>query len=146
MLKNIQNLKKIIFYSFLISYLILFFDSLIQIKTGQNILGYKITNYRVSSLFGDKLIMGSYVIKTLPILIAISYMQDIKKNSFFRILLICIAGILIFFSAERVAFFYYIMIIAVYIFLLNNKKQIIFTACLLSLVFFFFSLFQALIS
>jgi O-antigen ligase len=135
LLNNIFNLKKIIFYSFLISYLLLFFDSLIQIKTGQNIFGYPIINSRVSSLFGDRLIMGSYVARTLPILIAISYIENFRNNNLLRFFCICMAGTLIFFSAERVSFFYYIMTVVIYLFLLNNKKNLIFVISLLVITF-----------
>jgi hypothetical protein len=86
-LEKILNLKKIIFYSFLFSYIILFFDSLIQIKTGQNLLGYPIVNGRVASLFRDKLIMGSYVARTLPILLAICYLENFKYNNFLKTVL-----------------------------------------------------------
>jgi len=134
-LEKILNLKKIIFYSFLFSYIILFFDSLIQIKTGQNLLGYPIVNGRVASLFRDKLIMGSYVARTLPILLAICYLENFKYNNFLKIFCIIIAGALVFFSAERVSLFYYIATVIVYLVLLPNKKKIIFN---FSLVFFFF--------
>ena len=134
-LEKVLNLKKIIFYSFLLSYIILFFDSLIQIKTGQNLLGYPIVNGRVASLFRDKLIMGSYVARTLPILLAICYLEKFKYNYFLKIFCIFLAGALVFFSAERVSLFYYIATVIVYLFLLTNKKQIIFN---FGLVFFLF--------
>ena len=126
LLKNILNLKKIIFYSFLISYCLLFVDAIIQISTGQNILGYPIVNSRAASLFRDKLIMGSYVARTLPILIAISYLENLKHGNFIRTFSIILAGILVYFSAERVSSFFYIMTVVVYLFLLPNKKQVFF--------------------
>ena len=93
LLTKISNLKKIIFFSFLTSYLILFIDSLIQLKLGVNLLGYQMVDNRISSLFRDKLVMGSYVSRTLPILIAISYFENFKNVNFLR--LFCI---LLFFS------------------------------------------------
>ena len=141
LLKKISNLKKIIFFSFLSSYLILLLDSLIQIKTGQNISGYPIINSRVSSFFGDKLIMGSYAIRTLPILIAISYFEDFKHNNFLRALCIVLVGILVFFSSERVSSIFYITTVVTYLFFLPNKKQFFFHIGLLGFVFsilFFF--------
>ena len=124
LLQNIFNLKKIVFFSFLISYVLLFIDSLIQIKTGQNILGYSIVNSRVSSLFRDKLVMGSYVSRTLPILLAISYLENFKQVNFLRFFVICLACTLVFFSAERISTFYIIITIILYLILLPNKKQI----------------------
>jgi hypothetical protein len=56
-LKKDIGLKKIIFYSFLFAYLILFFDAFLQLITGSNIIGYKAHEERISSFFGKKLIM-----------------------------------------------------------------------------------------
>jgi len=129
------NLTKIIFFSFLFSYLILFIDSIIQLKTGINILGYPIIQGRISSFFGRKLIMGSYVYRTLPILIAISYLENFKQASFLRVIAICLAASLVFFSAERVSLFYFIMTIILYLILLPNKKQFFFNIGMLAVSF-----------
>jgi hypothetical protein len=134
-LRETINLKKIIFYSFLFSYLVLFIDSVIQLKTGSNIFGNSIINGRISSFFGHKLVMGSYVSRTLPILIAISYLEHIRHVSFLRAFSICLAATLVFFSAERVSFFYFIMTVIVYLVLLPNKKQFFFNIGLLAISF-----------
>jgi O-antigen ligase len=134
-LSKTVNLTKIIFFSFLFSYLILFIDSIIQLKTGINILGYPITQGRISSFFGRKLIMGSYVYRTLPILIAISYLENFKQASLLRVLAICLAASLVFFSAERVSLFYFIITIMLYLILLPNKKQFFFNIGVLAVSF-----------
>ena len=64
---------------------------------------------RFSSMFGDEQILGSYLIKILPVFIICTYLY--KKNLklvFFWILLI---GLLIIFSGERTAFISYIFLI-----------------------------------
>jgi O-antigen ligase len=129
------NLKKIIFFSFLFSYVVLFIDSIIQLKTGINILGYPIKEGRVSSFFGDKLVMGSYVSRTLPILIAISYIENFKRANFLRFFLICLATCLVFFSAERVSLFYFIMTVLLYLILLPSKKQFLLFIGVLTILF-----------
>ncbi len=134
--EKITNLKRIIFFSFLFSYLILFFDSIIQLILGQNILGYPIVNNRIASFFRDKLVMGSYVSKTLPILIAISYLENFKKANIIRIFLILISFILIFFSAERVSMFYFFITVLLYLFLLPNKNQVLLNIVILGISFF----------
>jgi O-antigen ligase len=135
LLAKIINLKKIIFFSFLLSYLILFLDSLIQIKTGYNILGYPIVTQRVASLFREKLVMGSYVSKTLPILIAISYIENFKYPNFLRIFCVCLSGALVFFSAERVSLFFFIVTVILYLALSTSKKQFFFNGALLASIF-----------
>ena len=135
LLSKINNLKKIIFFSFLFSYLILFIDSVIQLKTGQNILGYPTVTNRIASLFRDKLVMGSYVSRTLPILIAISYLVNFKYANFLRTVLISLAASLVYFSAERVSFFYFTMTVLLYLILLPNKKQFFFYIIALTIIF-----------
>jgi O-antigen ligase len=142
LLSKIDNLKKVIFFSFLLSYLILFIDSIIQIKTGQNILGYPIVNNRIASLFGDKLVMGSYVCRTLPILLAISYLVNLYQVKFLRLLLIFLAGCLVFFSAERVSLFYFFMTVLLYLLLLPNKKQVLLHITFLTILFYLLSFFK----
>jgi O-antigen ligase len=134
-LSKIINLKKIIFFSFLFSYLILFIDSIIQLKTGTNILGLPIKEGRISSFFGDKLVMGSYVSRTMPILIAISYLENFKKVNILRFFLICLAGGLVFMSAERMSFFYFTFTILLYLVFLPNKKTFFFNIILLVIFF-----------
>jgi len=136
LLIRIANLKRIIFFSFLLSYLILFIDSLIQLTLGQNILGFPMVDGRIASLFRDKLVMGSYVSRTLPILIAISYFESFKYRNFFRDVSILLGIILVFFSAERISFIYLITTIFLYLILLNNKKKLFLCLGLLVSIFF----------
>jgi O-antigen ligase len=136
LLTKIVNLKKIIFFSFLFSYLILLIDSIIQLKTGTNILGYPIVTERIASLFRDKLVMGSYVSRTLPILIAISYFENFKHVNFLRILCICLAGTLVFFSAERISLLYFIITVFLYLSVLPKKTFFFVNVGLLVSLFF----------
>lgn len=129
------NLKKVIFFSFLFSYVVLFIDSIIQLKMGINILGYPIKEGRISSFFGDKLVMGSYVYRTLPILIAISYLENFKRGNFLRFFLICMATCLVFFSGERTSLFYFIMTVLLYLILLPSKKQFLLFIGALTILF-----------
>ena len=68
--------KKIINYllfSMLFCFFILVFDGYIQYFTGKNILGYKMTGVRLSSFFKDELILGSYLSRFLPTIIALFF-------------------------------------------------------------------------
>ena len=78
LLSFIFNLRKIIFYSFFFTYILLLVDSIIQIFFGYNILGFKLSSPRVSSFFGEWLVMGSFVARTLPVVLAISFFEEIK--------------------------------------------------------------------
>ena len=79
-LENANNyFKKYIFFLFFLFFLI-FFDALLQTITGFNILNQKlIHSSRASSFFGDELIMGSYIVRMLPIIVSLIYFFEIKK-------------------------------------------------------------------
>lgn len=131
------NLKKYFYYSFLICILILLIDSIYQIYTGHNILGYLAgeDSTRISSFFGNKLIMGSYTAKLLPLFIAIGFLLKFKKLNLF---ILIISSILIVFSSERVALLYLLITIIAYLYLTFDLKKITY------LIFIFFTLFLSL--
>jgi O-antigen ligase len=133
LLNNSIKIEKIIFISFFSSYVILLFDSIFQFITGFNILGHPVINNRISSFFGNHLVLGSFVARTLPLVLAISFNEKFKFQKTLQILLLFISGILIYLSSERVAFFYYIVILFFYLFLNFNKKNF-----LIFLIFMFF--------
>jgi hypothetical protein len=123
-LNKVLNLRKIIFFSFFLSYIILFLDSILQLSSGYNILGNPKNLNRISSLFGDKLVMGSFVARSLPILLAISFIEDFKNKKIINAIVLIISGSLIFFSAERLAFAYYFITIFLFIIITINKKNL----------------------
>jgi O-antigen ligase len=125
-LNYIDDLKKIIIYSFVIIYLILFIDASFQIIFGFNTIGLPLSETdRVSSFFGTKLVMGSFVARTFPIIIALTYLENISYKKIVQISIIGISGYLIFISAERVSFVFYLIITCFYIFLNFKKKNFV---------------------
>jgi O-antigen ligase len=136
LLNKKPNIKKIIFFSFLSSYVILLLDSFFQIITGANIFGFPINpNNRVSSFFDQKLIMGSFVARTFPIILAITFIEKFKYKNLLQLSLILISGILIIFSSERLAFAYYLICVIFYFFLTFKDKNL-----LIKFIIIFFSL------
>lgn len=101
-LKDKSNSNFIILV-FLMLIIILLFDSFLQFFVGENILGQKLTNYRVSSFFGDELILGSFLIRLLPIVIwYIFYFKiNLEKNRQFFIVFFAIYFSSVFLSGER---------------------------------------------
>lgn len=135
-----KDLKSKIFYVYFFCLIFLFIDSTFQLFYGYNLLGYKqIDVARISSVFGRKHIMGSYVARLLPLFLAISFLIFEKnKQTIINILLLTLSGLLIVFSGERLAFFYYLFTIIFYFYFLRNKKILIFY------LFFFFSITSSL--
>jgi hypothetical protein len=113
----IKGLKKIIIFSFLVAYVVLLIDSSFQLILGHNILGMPLhdTN-RVSSFFGSKLVMGSFVARTIPIVVAITFFENFKYKKFTQVFIFITAGILIFFSGERVSLGFYLITCMFYFF------------------------------
>ena len=62
-----EKTLKYFFYSMTIIILILAFDSIIQLCFGKNILGYLKPDHRLNSFFGKEHIMGSYLVRLLPL-------------------------------------------------------------------------------
>ena len=95
------------FYYFLVlCFSTLVIDGYIQYFTGFNLFGLEISGIRVSSFFGDELIMGSYLSRLFPLLFALFLIKEKKRFEIFFIgLLFILVDILIFMSGERSAFF-----------------------------------------
>jgi O-antigen ligase len=138
LLNNIKNLLKIILISLILSYIFLLADSIYQLTTGFNITGHAST-YRISSFFGRKLVMGSFVSRTLPIALSIIFFIEIKYRQLLQIFIILVAGVLVYLSAERLAFAYYLITLIFFIILTYNKKNLY--KVILLILFVFFSLY-----
>jgi O-antigen ligase len=124
-----KNFLKLFFFSFYLSFIFLFIDSLIQLTTGFNIIGTPAQD-RISSFFEEELIVGSFISRTLPFLLGIIFILDIKYKKYISLILLLISGSLVFISGERLAFAYYVITVFFFlIFFFDTKYK-----------FYFFSL------
>ena len=112
-LENNEKICKYFDYIFFCIFIFFFIDSFYQFFNGENLLGNQISshlkNERVSSLFGEELILGSFISKTMFIYLGFIHGQKIKTNNKLNINLrvlfifvICLSTIFI--SGERAAF------------------------------------------
>lgn len=108
-LDNRNNLIKHLIISFSFIFLILITDGFFQFIFKENIFGWPMQGARLSSMFKDELILGSYLSRLLPLYFAILIYVKFDSNYFkyivFFIIFVCIEC-LTFLSGERVAFFY----------------------------------------
>ena len=133
-----ENFKKILFFSILI----LFVDSLIQYFIGHNIIGLPKSG-RLSSFFGDEKIMGSYIIKFLPLYIALYFYKKSKVKLDFHIIFILIISVcLILLSKERSALGLFILYASLLSFILFNRIRefVIVFSVIIGFFIFIFSL------
>ncbi len=120
---NSLFLKKFLKF-FLISITILILDAILQFNIGTNIFGWeKIVPQRVSGFFGDELVLGSYLVRFLPLIVGVYiyvYFNEFNFNKIlilFLIILIFYIGITI--SGDRSAFYLSLLFLP---FLLKLRK------------------------
>ena len=136
--KFINIIFKVLFFT-IIAVLI---DTLIQFVFDFDIFGYPKLEHRLSGPFGDELIVGSFLARLLPVLIATFYYVNSKNNFFFIIFIfiLCSSVFVIFISGERVSFFYGIINLIVFLYFLkmkNKLKIVLFFLSLMISIFFF---------
>ena len=95
------------YYALILCFSALVIDGYFQHFTGQNLLGFTIISNRISSFFGDELIMGSYLSRLFPLLFALFLVKQKQKfEIYFLGLLFILVDVLIYMSGERAAFFF----------------------------------------
>ena len=127
-----------------ISFSLLIFDSFFQYILGYNMIGLVFDYYRLSSFFGDELILGTYIVKMLPLFFALSlsYIKYDKKYFFiFYFFYLISLTLLILLSGERTSLFLYLLFLFMVVIFFNYNliKKIIFL--LLILIFIGASIF-----
>jgi O-antigen ligase len=118
-----KNILTYFYYSLILCFLALVIDGYIQYLTGTNLVGFKISGIRVSSFFGDELIMGSYLSRLFPLLFALFLIKKKQKFEIYFIgFLFILVDVLIFMSGERSTFFF-LNLSTVFIIILIKEYQ-----------------------
>ncbi len=139
-----KNYNEKIINIFLFALSILLFDSFYQFIFGFNIFGNEIIAQRISSFFGDELILGSYLIRLLPILIWYIFYFKINLNKKRLLYTIFFAAYfsVIYLSGERTSialfliFFFFITIFIKDLKKLFIRSFLIFLVFAISIIFF----------
>jgi O-antigen ligase len=109
----IDKNKKILsyfYYILVVCFSALIIDGYIQFFTGINIIGLLKTGPRLSSFFGDELILGSYLSRLFPLLFALFVLKEKKQLELYSMnILFILAASLIYISGERAAFFLFVL-------------------------------------
>jgi O-antigen ligase len=110
LLEQDKKILNYFYYLLVISFLALIVDGYIQFFTGANIVGLPKVGDRISSFFGDELIMGSYLSRLFPLLFALFIVKEKKKlELYFMFFFFLSLGGLVLISGERAAFFLFIL-------------------------------------
>jgi len=130
--------KKILtyfYYTLVVCFAVLIVDGYIQLVIGTNIIGFSKSGVRISSFFGDELILGSYLSRLFPLLFALFVLKEKKQLELYsmNILFILLSG-LIYISGERSAFFLFIFSYVFIIIFLEKFKKLKIILLVLSLI------------
>jgi O-antigen ligase len=118
-----KSILTLFYYALVLCFFALVIDGYIQYFTGTNLIGFKISGSRVSSFFGDELIMGSYLSRLFPLLFALFLIKKKQKYEIYFIgLLFILVDLLIFMSGERSSFFF-LNISTIFIIILIKEYQ-----------------------
>ena len=131
LLKDNLNLINLISFITVILIFFLSFDVTFQYIFGHNIFGMKFFTSRPSSLFGDELILGSFVARLSPLGLIFLFSLSGKNKNFFIIIysLICFIAIIV--SQERTAFVLFLLTQFLLIIMFKEFRKIF--------IYFFFS-------
>ena len=108
LLEQDKKILNYFYYALVISFLALIIDGYIQFFTDHNIVSLPKAGDRISSFFGDELIMGSYLSRLFPLLFALFVVKEKKKlELYFMIFFFLLLNSLILITGERASFFLY---------------------------------------
>jgi O-antigen ligase len=123
LLEKDKKILNYFYYALVISFLVLVVDGYFQFFNGFNIIGLPSSEGRVSSFFGNELIMGSYLSRLSPLLFALFVL---RKNSKLEVycngILFILIDVLIYIAGERVSFVF-LNLSALFIIILIKKHQ-----------------------
>ena len=134
---HIKLNKNLILSLFSIIIIFLLFDSFFQFFVGENIFGQKLFDYRVSSFFGDDLILGSYLVRLLPIIFwYLFYLKiDVNLNKIYFTTFFSIYFIAIYLSGERTAFVLFLGLILLSLIFISELRHILLRSTLILSIF-----------
>lgn len=133
----IENIKfrKIFFLCGITTCIILSIDAFYELYSGTNILGYSSIEGRIAGLFGERWLIGRYLVYILPVIVGlyfldIEYLKNYRLIFYFTIILV---SIIIIFSGERAAFL--MLVIYSFMLLVFFLKKLPITKLLIMIIF-----------
>jgi O-antigen ligase len=132
------------YYAFLITFSALIIDGYFQYFTGFNLFGFPLSSSRVSSFFGDELILGSYLARLSPLFLALFIVRSNKQflEIFFISIIFIFIYILIFLAGERASFVLINLSIILTILFMSNYRWLRVGILIISLCIVTFLIFK----
>jgi len=132
------SLKKKNFFFIIISIIsFIIIDSLLQFFSGKNFFGFEIISHRVSSIFFEELILGSFFVKTLPFLFWIIFFLkiDITKYRLLLSIYISLIFIVIYLSGERTSLALTMVSSVLFLYFIKSLRKILTTSLIILSIF-----------
>lgn len=123
LIKNDRNFFKNFFPIILFTLILVVFDGYYQFFFDVNLFGFErpYANQRLSGFFNDEWILGSYLVRILPIFLCIVILSPYRNNKLILIF-VTLYGLLIFLSGERSSFFLLLIFISLILIFFNMRK------------------------
>ena len=120
--KNFHIFKKLIYFILIVVVTFVVIDTYIQFFFSKDLFGFDHPDSRLSGPFDEELIVGSYLSKMIPFMLALyfSYKDNLNMFHFFLILS---SFVLVFLSGERTSFFYFLIFIIVFFIFYQFKHK-----------------------
>ena len=137
LIKKIPNFEKNFTKCLLYTIIFISVDAYVQIIFGYNLFGIKnLIPDRISGLFGDEYVLGSYLVRLFPLLLAlmIDKIEFNFKNILIFIISLSLFNLLIFYTAERTAFILNLIFLILLTAIVKKVRKILITTFLVSLV------------
>ncbi len=135
---DIFNKKTVLFYN--LFFLLIIFDALLQFYSGINLLGNEIVAKRISSFFGEELVLGGFITRILPIFLIYLVMNNVlnkDKTNIFYILLISLLCFVVYLSGVRTSFVLLILFFSTLFFISKYLRKFILIITIASSILFF---------
>lgn len=134
-----ENLNKISFLknSMLIIVILLSIDSIFQNYFKFNLIGIPMLHEsRISSFFGEELILGSFIVKIIPALIALVFFLKVKNKLIISFVILIVSIFPIILSAEKAAVATYLIFCLMFLLIIDIKfkLKVIFVVTLISII------------
>ena len=135
--ENNKNKKFFLYFMFFLFILVL--DTIFQFLNGSNFLGFEIIKGRVSSFFQDELILGSFLVRLLPIILWFIFFLniDLRKNFLYSLVFFSFYLISIYLSGERTSFFLCLFLLFSVFLIIKHLRLIIVFSTLIFILFAF---------
>ena len=134
------KLDKRFFLITIFVYLIFLIDGYFQFFTGENLLGYNMAGGRITSIFKDEYIFGSYIQKAIPIMITLFFLtfeKNIIDKSIYFLLILVLSTVIILLSGDRAAILLFGFFLAIsFLFIKSYRKVFLINFLLSGIVLF----------